>query len=305
MKMSYDDFNELVRRKLEEICGKEFSVSVYEALKNNSVVYKGITIREDSNNVAPTIYMEEFYTDYCDGKDIEEIVNDILRVYSSARKGPEFETERFSDFEWVRGRIFFKLVNARQNALMLQNVPSGRFLDLAMVYGVYMGVYRDSFSSVMIKNEHLGMWGVDEETVGRIAVMNTPALLPSTICSMKEMLDGMGVRASGVTDEIPMYVLSNKDRVNGASAMAYEGVIGRFAGDLGCDLYILPSSIHELIIVPEAEEMDPGSLVRMIREVNDTQVSREEVLSYSLYRYSREREAVEVAWPADRIAMAG
>ncbi|MBQ4483060.1 MAG: hypothetical protein II966_07500 [Lachnospiraceae bacterium] len=305
MKMSYDDFNELVRRKLEDICGKEFSVSVYEALKNNSVVYKGITIREECNNVAPTIYMEEFYTDYCDGKDIEEIVNDILRVYSSTRKGPEFETEKFSDFEWVRERIFFKLVNARQNALMLQNVPSGGFLDLAMVYAVYMGTYRDSFSSVTIRNEHLDMWGVNEEEVKELAVKNTPVLLPSNICSMKEMLDGMGVKADGLTDEIPMYILSNRDRVNGAASMAYEGVVGRFARDLGSDLYILPSSIHELIIVPAGEEMDPRRLVQMIREVNDTQVSREEVLSYSLYQYSREREALEIAWPAGRIALAG
>ena len=149
------------------------------------------------------------------------------------------------------------------------------------------------------------MWGVNEAEVRELAIKNTPVLLPSNICSMKEMLDGMGVKADGLTDEIPMYILSNRDRVNGAASMAYEGVVGRFAGDLGSDLYILPSSIHELIIVPAGEEMDPRRLVQMIREVNDTQVSREEVLSYSLYQYSREREALEIAWPAGRIALAG
>ena len=118
--MKYDDFNEMIRNKLSEICGKEFSVSVYEALKNNSVVHKGISIMQNENRVAPTIYMDEFYTDYCDGRDIDDIVNEILRIYSENRIGPAFDTESFRDFEWVKDRIFFKLVNARKNAELLQ-----------------------------------------------------------------------------------------------------------------------------------------------------------------------------------------
>ncbi len=296
--MKYDDFNEMIRNKLSEICGKEFSVSVYEALKNNSVVHKGISIMQNENRVAPTIYMDEFYTDYCDGRDIDDIVNEILRIYSENRIGPAFDTESFRDFEWVKDRIFFKLVNARKNAELLQGIPSFTSLDLAMVFGVYMGSYKDSFSSVLIKNEHLEMWHADADDIKACAVKNTPRLLPSAIWTMKDLLDQMGVSTGDIPDSLPMYILSNKDRVNGAGAMFYDGILRKFAGNLGCDLYILPSSVHELILVPISDALSPDHLLEMIEDVNDTQVALEDILSYSLYEYSRDRDEVGVAYPA-------
>ncbi|MCR5774164.1 MAG: DUF5688 family protein [Lachnospiraceae bacterium] len=295
--MRFDEFNELVRSKLEEICGAEFSVSVYEAIKNNSVVHKGISIKENDNNVAPTIYMDEFYTDYCDGRDIQEIINDILKIYSENRLGPDIETEKFSDFEWVRDRIFFKLVNSRKNLALLQKIPSHPMLDLSLVFGVYMGSYKDSFSSVLIRNEHMEMWGTSEDEIRDLALNNTPRLLPSSIWTMGDILRDMGVSVDESGEEAPMYILSNKERINGASAMLYDGVLRKFAGNLGRDLYILPSSVHEIIIVPESEIFCPESLAEMIGEVNDTQVSGEEILSYSLYRYSRERDDIEIVVP--------
>ncbi|MBO5550420.1 MAG: hypothetical protein J5966_00540 [Lachnospiraceae bacterium] len=291
--MKYDDFNELVRARLADICGSEFSVSIYEAMKNNSVIHKGISIKEKDNRIAPTIYMEEFYTDYCDGRDIEDIVNEILRVYSENRTGPDIETERFSDFEWVKDRIFFRLINAHDNAAMLQQVPSFVFLDLALVFGVYMGNFRKAFSSVMIRKEHMEMWHTDEEELRRLAAVNTPRILPSAIWTIKDLLDEMGVPADDISNETPTYILSNKERINGAAVMVYDGVLRKFASNLGTDLFILPSSVHELILVPECSVRDPESLMEMIAEVNDTQVSKEELLSYTLYKYAREKDLVE------------
>ena len=292
--MRYDDFNELVRSKLAGICGPEFSVSIYEAMKNNSVMHKGISIKENDKWIAPTIYMDEFYTDYCDGRDIEDIVNEILRIYSENRNGPDVEAERFSDFEWVRDRVFFKLINAHENAAMLQTVPSFGYLDLALVFGVYMGNFRNAFSSVMIRREHMEIWHTDEEELRTLALRNTPRILPSAIWTMKDLLYDMGAPAADIPNEIPMYILSNKERINGAAALIYNGVLKKFADNLGNDLFILPSSVHELILVPECDVRDPDHLTDMIAEVNDTQVSREEILSYSLYRYYRDEDEVRI-----------
>ena len=292
--MKYDEFNELIRTKLADICGPEFSVSVYEAIKNNSVIHKGISIRESDNRVAPTIYMDEFYTDYCDGRDIEDIVNEILKVYSENRTGPDIETEKFLDFDWVKDRVFFKLINARENAAMLQDVPSIMFLDLAIVFGVYMGNFRNAFSSVLIKQEHMEMWHTDEKELKKHAFKNTPKILPSAIWTIKDLLNEMGVPTGEISCETPMYILSNKERINGAAVLLYKGILKKFAGNLGSDVFILPSSVHEVILVPVCDVMDPDSLMEMIAEVNDTQVSKEEVLSYTLYRYSREKDAVDM-----------
>ncbi len=298
--MSYDDFNEMVRDRLEDICGEEFSISVLEALKNNSVVLKGISIKENECSIAPTIYMDEYYTDFCDGRDMEDIINDILRVYSENRLGPDLETEKFSDFDWVRDRIFFKVVNAEKNAELLKQVPYSRYLDLAFVYGVYMGDYKGSFSSVLIRNEHLSMWKTDENVIRQLAMENTPEILPQGIWTMKEVLGDMGALVSDGEYSLPMYILSNSSRVNGAGAMFYEGVLRSFSERLGSDIYILPSSVHELILVPRDQTMDPVQLKALIAEVNDTQVAGEEILSYSLYEYTRERDVVDMVFPAER-----
>ncbi len=292
--MSYDEFNELVRSKLSEICGREFSVSVYEALKNNSVVHKGVSIKENSGSIAPTIYLDEFYTDYCDGRDIEDIINEILRIYSENRIGPDIEAERFTDFVWVKDRIFFKVINASRNTSLLQQAPCSLNLDLAMVFGVYMGNYKNSFSSVLIKNEHLKIWDTDEDEIRKLAMANTPRILPYEIQTMGDLLNEMGVPADETPDGIPMYVLSNTARVNGAGVMFYDGILRKEAENLGSDLYILPSSVHELIIIPKCETMDPAVLKDMIAEVNNTQVSKEEILSYSLYEYKRDKDSISI-----------
>ena len=277
--MKYDDFNEMVRSRLSEICGTEFSVSVYEALKNNSVVHKGISIKENRNSIAPTIYMDEFYTDYCDGRDIEDIINEIIRIYSENRVGPDVDTARFADFDWVKDRIFYKVINAADNMPLLQQVPHSLELDLALVYGVYMGDFKGSFSSVLIRNEHLKMWHRDESEIRELAMKNTPSLMPCEIWAMKDLLSEMGMPGDDEENTIPMYVLSNKDRVNGAAVMFYEGVLKRAADNLGSDLFILPSSVHELIVVPRCAIMHSEDLSNMIADVNDTQVAREEILS--------------------------
>lgn len=293
--MRFDDFTELVRTRLEEICGPEFSVSVYEALKNNSVTHKGVSIKENGCNISPTIYLDEFYTDYCDGKDIEEIVNDVIRVYSENRLCPDLDVEKFSDYEWVRERIFFKLINAMDNFRLLQQVPHENLMDLAVVYGVYMGDHRGAFSSVLVRNEHMAGWKVSEEEIREEAMKNTPRLLPYQIFTMSEMLEGSGLETGIPENAIRMYVMTNRLRIGGASAMLYEGALRSFARSIGCDLFVIPSSVHELILIPDDGFADAGTLMPMIGEVNDTQLDREEILSYSLYRYDVEKDLMEIA----------
>ncbi|MCR5746898.1 MAG: DUF5688 family protein [Lachnospiraceae bacterium] len=293
--MKYEEFTELVKDRLNEVCGPEFSVSVYEALKNNSVTLRGLSIKEQGSNISPTIYMDEFYTDYCDGRSLEEIVNDILRIYSENRLCPDIETDRFNDFEWIKDRLFFKLINAKENITLLQQVPNHPVMDLAMVYGVYMGEFRGSFSSVLVKNEHMKIWGCDETILRETAYANTPDILPAQVCTMGEMLSESVTDIEIPKDAIPMYVMTNRKRLNGAATMLYDGLIMRFAQNIGSDLFIIPSSIHELILVPDDGRGEPEAMKDMIREVNDTQVSKEEILSYSLYRYSVKKDRLEMA----------
>ena len=301
--MEYYEFIEAVKEKLQDICGDEFVIEAAQTMKNNSVMFRGISIREKDSKIAPTIYLEDLYTDHCDGRDFEEIVNEVLRIYSVSRKGPDFDAGLFSDFSWVRDRIFCKLINCRANAGLLSEVPHYRFLDLAVIYCVLADDNDGTISSITIKNDHLKLWETDEEEIRKCAIRNTPVLLPASIVSIGQILNDMVGADPVYSDSIPMYVLTNKNRSNGATAMLYNDVIGDFADNIHSDLYIIPSSVHELILVPDTDEMDPDVLSGMIAEVNDTQLAPEELLSYSLYRYSRADQSIRIAG-ADKKAAA-
>ncbi len=302
--MEYNEFIEIIKDRLEEICGEEFLINVANNMKNNSVMFRGISIREKGARIAPTIYLEDFYTDHCDGREIEDIINDILRIYSANRKGPDFDPDSFSDYEWVKSRIFYKVINAKDNAELLSRSPHYRFLDLAVIYCVMAGDYEGTISSVTIRNEHINMWGVDEMQIREQAIKNAPGMLPASIVSLTRMISDMTEEDIPESECIPMYVLTNKIRTNGASAILYKGVLEDFAENIRSDLYILPSSVHEVILVPDMKELDPKSLVSMIKEVNDTQVSAEEILSYSLYRYSRSDKTIDIVDPIKKVASA-
>lgn len=292
--MEFNAFCEEVRDKVRDICGPDFDVSLRDTLKNNSVILKGIVIMGKDSNVAPSIYLEDFYTDYCDGKDMDEIVNEILKVYSNNRSCGDIDVNLFSNFEEIRGSITYKLVNYESNLEMLSTLPHRRFLDLAVIYLVVLGKLPQGYATVTIHKEHMEHWGITEEDLWKLACENTPKLAKPQIMSLCDMVNRMmGIEAK---EQLPgdagMYVLTNTDRINGASCMLYDDVVSGFAGGIGKDLYIIPSSIHEVILMPADAFPDVDRMIEIIKEVNSTQVSKEEILSYKLYRYNRTTDRI-------------
>lgn len=77
----------------------------------------------------------------------------------------------------------------------------------------------------------------------------------------------------------------------GACSILYPGMLEQLAERIGGDYYMIPSSVHEFLLVPREREQDREELKKMIAEVNRTELPPEEVLSDHLYLYcSRERE---------------
>ena len=140
------------------------------------------------------------------------------------------------------------------------------------------------------------LWGTCTAELFGLAKRNTARLFPWTCASMEEVLHEMAGQDVGPEDtavqdtslqEMLLKILSNTKRTHGAACMLYPGVLDSLASKEGHDLYILPSSVHEVILLPDIGIPSATELRNMVREVNDTQVAPEEVLSYSLYRYRR------------------
>ena len=92
------------------------------------------------------------------------------------------------------------------------------------------------------------------------------------------------IEPEGIPTE-KMYILSNHMRSYGAAALIYPEQLRKIAEEVGENYYVLPSSVHETIIVAESESPDKEELCSLIKEINETQVEAEEVLSDHAYYY--------------------
>lgn len=146
-------------------------------------------------------------------------------------------------------------------------------------------------STSLITNKQVKEWGVSVNDLVLAARQNTPRLFPAQIIDMEEMLAGM-VSFILYPSTIPMYILTNKQELNGASALLYGDILKDFANKKGADMYILPSSIHEVIMVPADRINDPTKLLSIVHDANTTVVSIGDVLSDSVYYYDRKKDQI-------------
>lgn len=300
--MNYSDFCEKVRSALSEVYGDEAAVSITDVTKNNGLILRGLVIQRKESRISPTIYLEQFYGMYEDGMTFGDVINHIMAC-DRKYKGPDMDLDMFLDFDSMKDRIVYKVVNRTMNSELLKSVPYVEWNDLAVVFCCLMESGCDGCATVLVKNEHVRSWNTDAEELYEIASVNTPKLMADEIDNMENIIahmlsnchghDAYGYDAAcGVTPG--MYVLTNSKRVFGATCMLYSACIRELAMAYDSDLYILPSSIHEVILLPSGGALDEDYMRNMVREINETQVDVEDRLSDNIYYYDRESDEIRV-----------
>lgn len=302
-KMDMEQFAENIRERLERQ-GQFEKVSLQNVLKNNGVMRWGLLLHSGGKNMVPTIYLEPFFEAYEKGADMEKIIGKILETYESA-PCEEMDMSFLREFSTVKDRLCMKLVNRDANAELLEKVPYRTFLDMAVIY--YVDYYAPQVGSgtIQVHNSHMEMWGATAENLWEAASINTPERKPGRIEDMEDILadiftgqdNGDNECSDSCTGMSPMamLVITNTARLYGAAAVLYSGVLKQAADKADSDLFILPSSLHEVIAVPVTEEKEAAKLKDMVMEVNRTQLQPEEVLSDNVYIYQRERDRLEIA----------
>lgn len=289
--MNYQQFIEEVERRVKEkIKGNEtITVYIHTAVKNNGKERKGITVSEKGIHISPTIYLEEYFQQFQEGKPIEKIVEKILQLYEEVKCSHPCEESLLQNYEELKGKFACKLIHRGKNEKILNDIPYVPWMDLAIVVFVLLEVSPYGTATVLVRKEHLEIWGLTEAQLFDEAKKNTPILLPYQFCPMRKLLREICPYAvdEGEEEEESLYVLSNKLRSFGAASMLYEGILEKVGQKLGENYYILPSSIHEVIVVPESKSPVKQDLEEMVREINETQVEEEEVLSDRVYYFSR------------------
>ena len=208
------------------------------------------------------------------------------------------DMRQYLTFESVKKSIVYKLISTERNGELLEDIPHLDFLDLSIVFQCLVSEDEFGMASMLVHNVHLKLWDVTVEELYKAARKNTPIIMPHAIKSMAEVLceiekeeDPEGFDfdecMKEYADKEPMYVLSNEKRIEGAACMLYPNLIRDFSDITGSSLYIIPSSVHELLLLPAKDMEEKEEIRKMIKEINDTQVSADEILSYSLYYYDR------------------
>lgn len=321
--MDFIQFCEEVRRLVERQLGEAYEITLKKIVKNNQKEFQSIMIKDDGASVAPTIYLEAMYDAYENGAKITAIAEDVVRIYEENRN-PWPEGIDFT-LAGVRDKIVFRVINYDRNKELLEHMPYICFGELAVCFECMLLEARESVGSVRIENRMLSEWNIGLSDLIELAKENTYRLMPVRIepiedvlveilmtrlqedCSLtdserdektKEILDQ--VLDSRERGGLPMYVLSNARNHFGANAMLNIDFMDEVRGRLKEDFYILPSSIHELIVIPVSFAPTEDRLMEMVKEVNEREVPDTEYLSDSVFRYGFLRRQISTAlqWEA-------
>lgn len=292
--MEYDRYIEC----MEFLISKEMdkSVKVVTVPKNNGCVKKGLQIEETETNMNPQIYLEEMYWEQREKEGtLQDSVDEFLKIYQKSKR----DSIALDFFEWenVKEYVTTKIINAEWNKELLKNIPHKKVLDLAIVYQIVVEITDSGLATVLIRKEHLEQWGVSEKELQEIAEKNSEKLFPAELKGMSEVIWEMLDIAEMEIDEpdATMYVLTNKYRMFGAVAIFYKGMLEKIGEMLGTGFVIIPSSIHETIILKDTRHnIDRLEITEMIKSVNEEQVRREERLADHPYYYSIKNKQLSI-----------
>lgn len=292
--MNYELFQITLAEELRKLIGKEDKVEIQQIRKNNGVMHAAVSILRGKENVSPVLYLEGYYQRYRQGVPVSHLAKLVFEQYRENRKTDTLNFEFFRDFDKVRDRIFCRIINYARNQTSLLEMPHKKIMDLAIVcyYSVDERIIQDA--SVQITDQHLQQWKISKEELFHTALKNTEKETELYLVNMSDMLAEL--LTEGEKEEIedfsgthavpvPMYVMSNKRKTLGAICSFIPVFLQKAAEVLKDDFYVLPSSIHECILIPAREAFQASELQKMVENINNTQVEPQEVLSDCVYYY--------------------
>lgn len=299
--MTKQDFMEqLIEELYRYFSPEQYQLEGSVLLKNNDTKRYAILLKKIEGTVSPTIYLDNFYSEFEHGRTtISETASHIYEQMHDFEDKIEAYQEFSVELSDCSNKITYRLVSKERNKQFLESVPHLPFLNMAVVFYIIHHVSKEGMESICVTNELAGKWGLSAKSLYIIAEKNTPILLPPVIDTMEHTLEllmgeiNCAIEPAGDSNKpIPMHIMTNKYQINGASVLLYNGLLDGLAEKLGTDLYVIPSSIHELIIMPaEDGSLSLSKLSDMVKEINENHVKEEEILSDCAYYYDHKEKS--------------
>ena len=307
--MEYKEFKEKVMEYLVEFYGDDAQVEVTEIYKNNNVVLDGIKIliKDGDNQIVPIIYLNDLYSRYGRDGDINKAVGDIIDLRQNKSIPEDINSMCLKSFNWdtLHDHVYPGLLATKRNEALFQNLVTTPFLDLSVFYFIRLGsesLGSDSLGTIKISNDIFEKLNISKEILHEQAITN----MQKERYSLQDMQDVIMkiIESEDMHDEDKvvldnmhiesgkMYVLTNGTKTYGAAGILNKSFIKEKSN--GRSLFILPSSIHEVIIIPQDNHTTQKSLDNMVCEVNNSQVAIEEQLADHSYYYDATVDEIRI-----------
>ena len=293
------EFAEDIKEKLYERGYDDVRISFNNVEKTNQN-YEAMSVVPEGNNVGVNFNIENAFASYEHTDDYAGVLASATMVIADGLdRAPAIDVSALMDYENMKEKLSVEVISADANADLLANVPHDRMEDLAVVYRFVMESSEDGRASILVTNNLMDRMGVSHEQLRADALENSPEIRPVVIMGMnevmKEMIDPEVYEMFGIPDdaEETMYVATVPDKNSGAGVIAYQDFMDQAAERVGGDL--LPSSINEILLVPDNGDMTADALRDMVKDVNAKEVSPEERLSDNVYHYDSKDHVFELA----------
>lgn len=314
MNLNYEEFKERIKDDIKDYMDEKYKdceVVIRKVNKTNREV-DGLNMLDipGLKNATPTLYVNDLYEKYEKTGDYEEVVRMAAETMEYGIKSFNSQIkEECLDTSKLKDKVFFSLINAEHNRELLNTVPHREFEDLAIVYRWNIGSDSMGTYTNLVNNDLAEKEGLTENDLYNAANKNTKELFPVLVKNMNEVISEIIFGDSELSgemekefkevmmetqDERSMYVITNESKLFGAASMLYEEPLHELAEKIGSDLYILPSSIHEVIAV-SADFGSPDELAEMVYEINMDQVDINDRLSNQVYCYDKDLRTLRLA----------
>ncbi len=309
--MDFEEFREKLKEDLAERLfdrtGDDYEISSSSVNKLQNAGYEGISVRKEGEAIGINLDVADFYKAIEEGNAgydavLDKVTDIAIRGFESA---PAFNVSELGNYDVMKEHLSMQVVATERNADMLATIPHKEIEDMSVVCRFIVSTDQEGIGSILVTNQILQSMKVLEEQLFADAMKYAPDLRPTEIKGMADVLaEMMGIDVSELDNqfggamgqpEIPMYVATTQDKTNGAGIIAYPGFMEMAAEKVGGDFFLLPSSVHEVILIPDKGNADYRELENMVKEVNATQVEPKDQLSDHVYHYDAKEKVFELA----------
>lgn len=293
--------------QLPEDMRKGTTLAMNTVLKCNDIELHGVSLKKGDEDISPNIYLDSFYERFENGESMQELMQEVAGVFKEAKR-PEIKPDKLPlDYSSIKDKLTFRLLELKRNRMYLVNTPYMPVGNgLALVCDVKLKSGEDGEWRTTITKDMMEKYGYDKRQLFLDGLKNVQNVDPPVMMDMERNM--FGVSHSNVLDtEGPlyersnMYVLSNASGVLGASALFYPEIQEQISEKIGEGYYVLPSSLHEVIVVPESAGFDAGQLTDMVKDANSSVVAPKDVLSDSVYHFDMGERKLETMQAAPEL----